>query len=342
MVTRKAVCVISIIGCLLSAGVVLGNVVQLDMSAGGTNSLNYDAVISEAEYQMSYLTSSSTTPTYVTSLIGDHSLGTGSGRLAWGHGATIGSAGLPTSGAIVTANGTYQIANGVTPATGYNIYGQESWTTGDPDLTAADRMLNALKLPAPTSTSAWKSLTITLGDQAGQYTTLNILAQLNPYSTSAANWRARIQVHYTDATTTTIYETGPLSNSSANAPFGGWWSDSTDNTIDNIGTLGGTVTWTATEVAGNYMTTQGVSPSGGYNKPRDPAVARYLFDIEGGLTLDPNKTLDQITISLGSSSTSRNFDALVYGVNLTAVPEPATMGLLGVGLGALVLRRRKR
>jgi hypothetical protein len=63
-----------------------------------------------------------------------------------------------------------------------------------------------------------------------------------------------------------------------------------------------------------------------------------LVDGNQGLNLDPTKTLNGFRITTDGGTSNRLY---VYGISADVVPEPATMSLLALGLGAVFMRRRR-
>ncbi len=236
---------------------------------------------------------------------------------------------LPENGVIAGSSYTYHMASHAGNATLPGDWTQvANPTAGPPELIPnMATMSNTMYIYSTSSTTQDLSQTAALPvAQQGQYVAINFVLG----ASGAMNYGARnlqIVAIYGDASEDILYtfantadRVGPVIDDSQ----GDVYVAADFNVVEQF-----------THV---YNSSAGTYGNWGSN-------AGSLFEFAEALALDPNRTLVGIRIEDNSASGLSDGDRrglAIFAASGELVPEPATMGLLGLGIVGLVMRRRKK
>lgn len=347
---------------------VRANVIQLDLASA----LNYDAVgeTGEKQYATWFRThdpdtglvrsnTQSTAYDIFRSTIPHHGLGQYENlgqtfvSQAQSDVVSTGRIGLPSNYLISTSYGNFEIGKGMSVASGYTRYGITSWT--DPGAYPVGPGTSAG--PSPTKQTLYVNrstqiITLT-GGQQGKYNSFNLL--FNGWrSATAGTYSTKVEALYAEdlGMYTTVWQDvrtvaantagGTLATMNATGANEGTWQDTDGVDVNTFGTDG---FQTVTPVAA-YRATRGAVNVGNIPFDWGNGGGGYLWMVDTdelvdgnqGLNLDPTKTLNGFRITTDGGTSNRLY---VYGISADVVPEPATMSLLALGLGAVFMRRRR-
>jgi len=304
--------------------------VQIDMSAA----YNYDAVGTADEVSWSSAANFPGQNRRLSDTIGNHSLSSaGANNTTRSYvnqaSAGAGKTGLPDSGAL----GGYAISQ--------NFQNGNATDGFVPALNAA-----RVTATATSSSLTTQSLTVTLTAlQQTNYESFNILF-LAGRSGSSGNYQTIITANYADFSSSIVYDSGLFTATAASQPGGSLGNAGVPTLAGGDG--GGFATSTdSSGLVTNVLTTTSQIRSAGSAGSNtaysliDGNAGSSIWELVSPIALDDSRVLQSLTFSLSASNNGRFNDLTIFGINATAVPEPATTVLIGLGLSVVLFRRRR-
>ena len=303
---KKLLMVVMMMGALAARA----ELVQLNISS----SFNYDSVVTDAERANAISAAS------VYAVLGDHRMSiSGSYAFTYNPTGAANKQGLPGDGLITATSGRiYEFGKGL--PVGENRYGTNNGAT---------KVNNTV---ATKGDGQWVTITLPSGDQQ-KYSDFNVLMSSRRYAqTKNVTLTANLEYKYAgDATWYSVINES-VNLSAAGSTKGGALGGKFDGGGSTAPALDGV--WSAVAMPASGMASG--SPT------TFSTTQTYAFELATPVALDNTKTLEAIRIKTGTTTYPGYYnEAFLYGLTAT-IPEPATVGMLGLGALVTLLIRRVR